>query len=113
MTRKRRANDLSTTQFQLMSEFEPYVSPVTSCLSKWQHKIEEMRSLEWPYWKIAEWLLSEHQLTIHKDTIRKFCIRRNITKGSSEPRREITPKSEATLPGGPSKTSNQNQPIQP
>jgi hypothetical protein len=69
-----------------MSDFKRYESLTKSCLVDWQNEIKKMRSCNWPYWKIAEWLELEKELNIHKDTIRKFCKRRNIKKGSSEPK---------------------------
>ena len=62
-------------------KFEAHESPNRSQLEKWRPEIITMRSLNWPYHRIAKWLGDEHCLSVSKEAVRKFCRVRNIEKG--------------------------------
>jgi len=62
--------------------YEPHIRPNVSRLEKWRTDITAMRSLSWPYQKIASWLWEHHQLRISDEAVRKFCQVRNINKGA-------------------------------
>ena len=85
--------------------FEPYEPPNQSRLEKWKPEIQKMRSLNWPYHKIAKWLEEEQQCKVHKDTIRKFCIVRKIKKGSSVMDRDVHASSSSTFQSAQKKIS--------
>ena len=80
--------------------FEPYQAINQSRLEPWREEIIQMRSLNWPYRKIAEWLAEESEITVSLQAVQQFCKVRGITKGGgakppppirkSEPRRTTT-----------------------
>ncbi len=66
-------------------EFEPHENPNRSQIEKWRAEIISMRSLNWPYHRVAKWLEDEHGLSVSKEAVRKFCRVRNIGKGQGLP----------------------------
>ncbi|MGC6458464.1 MAG: hypothetical protein ACON4R_08825 [Akkermansiaceae bacterium] len=80
--------------------FEPYQATNQSRLEPWRGEIVQMRSVNWPYRKIAEWLIEEAGITVSLQAVQQFCKVRGITKGGgaklpppirkSEPRRTTT-----------------------
>jgi len=64
--------------------FEAHQSPNQSRLEPWENEITEMRSLSWPYQRIAEWFRSEQNISISETGVRKFCVVRGIQKGQTE-----------------------------
>lgn len=77
--------------------FEPYQAINQSRLEPWREEIIQMRSVNWPYRKIAAWLAEEAEITVSLQAVQQFCKARGITKGGgakppppgrkSEPRR--------------------------
>lgn len=62
-------------------KFEAHENPNRSQIERWRAEIITMRSLNWPYHRIAKWLEDEHGLSVSKEAVRKFCRVRNIEKG--------------------------------
>lgn len=68
-------------------------NPNRSRLEEWRGDIISMRSLNWPYHRIAKWLDDEHGLAISKEAVRKFCrvrcIRKEVPSPSEAPVRQM------------------------
>ncbi|MBB5353868.1 hypothetical protein HNR46_004132 [Haloferula luteola] len=61
--------------------FEPHRSPKVSRLEPWRREVAEMRSVNWPFQKIATWF-AERNVTISTEGVRQFCKVRGIRKAS-------------------------------
>jgi len=60
------------------SQFQQHQRPNRSHLEQWRDEISEMRSLNWPFMKIAKWLLENQNFQISAQAIHQFCKRREI-----------------------------------
>lgn len=71
----------------VMSGFEPHRRPNESKLEVFREEIAEMRALEWPLRKIADWLRTEKSCEVSYEAVRNFCDVRGIVKGHVGQRR--------------------------
>jgi hypothetical protein len=67
----------------MSEEFQPYQTVNQSRLEPWRNQIAEMRSLNWPYQKIADWLAQEAEVFVSLQAVHQFCKVRGIVKGSA------------------------------
>ena len=66
--------------------FEPYQAINQSRMEPWRAEITQMRSVNWPYRKIAEWLADEAEIRVSLQAVQQFCKVRGITKsGGAKP----------------------------
>jgi len=67
----------------MLEEFQPYQAINQSRLEAWRNQITEMRSLNWPYQKIADWLARETEISVSLQAVHQFCKVRGIVKGNA------------------------------
>ena len=65
------------------SEFQLYQAVNQSRLEPWRNQVAEMRSLRWPYQKIADWLAREAEVSVSLQAVHQFCKVRGIEKGNA------------------------------
>ena len=78
----------------MLEKFEPYQAANQSRMEPWRAQIEEMRQLNWPYRKVADWLEENCELKVSLQAVHQFCKVRKIKKGGvvSEPPTPTRPK---------------------
>ena len=67
----------------MQEKFEPYQAVNQSRLEPWRSQIVEMRSLNWPFQKVANWLKQHAGIVVTLQAVHQFCKVRGIAKGSA------------------------------
>jgi len=68
----------------MQENFERHQAANQSRLEPWRSHIAEMRRLDWPYQKIAEWLAQHQRIAVSLQAVQQFCKVRGIKKGSAK-----------------------------
>ncbi|GHC56047.1 hypothetical protein GCM10007100_23670 [Roseibacillus persicicus] len=65
----------------MQENFQPYQAINKSRLEPWRNQIAQMRGLNWPYLKIAQWLAQNTEVSVSFQAVQQFCKVRGILKG--------------------------------